>query len=143
MALSSMPQHSALGTLENPLSLGHYPPYVLLRAVYVHKRICRHILEIRTGLVWSPYGFGSTHTRRSIFNACITFSACKLRAGYGFFTRTCDVRVPYIDVPYRKSTHCLCESFFYKSLYHLLFVHRTLEIRDPCVVRAWSVSGPC
>jgi len=32
--------------------------------------------------------FVSTQALRSMFNACKTFSACKLRAGYGFTTST-------------------------------------------------------
>ena len=42
--------------------------------------------------------FWSTQARRSMFSACRTFSACELRTGYGFTTRTCDVRARYVHV---------------------------------------------
>ncbi|KAI8514810.1 hypothetical protein Bbelb_074010 [Branchiostoma belcheri] len=63
-----------------PLSDGHNPPYVLLRAVYGQQRgqtraSVRGEYHLRT----ESYGFGSTQTRRRTLSACKTFSTCGLR----------------------------------------------------------------
>ena len=109
-------------------------PAVLACAVYVQKS--RQNLWISTWWVLPSYGFRSTQTRRSMFSTCRTFSACELRAGYGFTT---SIRVwrawPVRARMSMSATHTASASLFLNNIVTCFSACRAR-------VRAWPVLTP-